>query len=204
VRQRPRPVESHLSITRRATATAALLWSPLHALLTSTAAPVRDARAARRSPSCPTCRHGYRGPARPRRSAARSDDHLHGLGLELRAELPPLLAHEQILSIESPCRRSLAHSGYRQTTSCGLTKCGAGLLSHRAPTGGERRVTRRSPPRTQQGFSGRTFLFEAKAVPGGALHSHARWLPAFAKLVGPAGAIRRLTNSLRSRPPDRR
>jgi hypothetical protein len=37
------------------------------------------------------------------------NDHLHSLGLELRAELPALLWHEQILSIESPCPRSLIH-----------------------------------------------------------------------------------------------
>src|ERR1022692_1672312 len=37
------------------------------------------------------------------------DHHLHGLSLELRAEPPALLGHGQILSVESPCPRSLVH-----------------------------------------------------------------------------------------------
>src|SRR4051812_48984705 len=37
------------------------------------------------------------------------EHHLHGLSLELRAELPPLLGHGRILSGGGPCPRSLVH-----------------------------------------------------------------------------------------------
>ena len=37
---------------------------------------------------------------------------LHGLGLELRAEPPTLLGREQILSIETPCPKTLVRPIY--------------------------------------------------------------------------------------------
>jgi hypothetical protein len=37
------------------------------------------------------------------------DHHLHGLSLELRAELAAMLWHEQILSAKRTCPRSLIH-----------------------------------------------------------------------------------------------
>src|SRR4051812_14096532 len=37
------------------------------------------------------------------------EHHLHGFGLELRTELPPLLGHGRILSSQRTCPRSLVH-----------------------------------------------------------------------------------------------
>src|SRR4051812_15896701 len=42
------------------------------------------------------------------------EHHLHGFGLELRTELPPLLGHGRILSSQRTCPRSLVHPKRRK------------------------------------------------------------------------------------------
>ena len=58
------------------------------------------------------------------RSAYGPDRQLHGLSLELRAELPASLWHEQILSAERPCPRSLVrHTRLQRLPFRALSPC---------------------------------------------------------------------------------
>jgi len=73
------------------------------------------------------------------------DAALHGLSLELRTELPVSLWHKQILSVESPCPRSLVHPNPRDRAELAQF-LGAELRVLRSSPGQYVDVTRRVRP----------------------------------------------------------
>jgi len=65
----------------------------------------------------------------------RLDHHLHRLSLELRAETSTLLGHEQILSVESHCRKTLIHLRVRYVSVKASVEYGCEALEERAGCG---------------------------------------------------------------------